>query len=387
MTDLTPRILIVLTLTLLWTSSAAAQDVPATTIRFDHRFHIEEAEVDCESCHEVEESTAALDRLLPTMETCEACHDIEDDENCVTCHLDLDQMGQIAVPPREIMFSHQGHVTLDELECLTCHKGIDSKEKTGSSHLPEMATCSTCHADERATAECVACHTNLSNLRPQSHASDWVHEHGRRVRTADATCASCHNEAECQDCHEGANISVTQPALGTQSSFSPQIRGDANLVLKRNHSLNYRFTHAMDAKGKERECATCHEPATFCAECHNPDSDPNFFRPAWHGGVNWGAIAGGVNTGGGEHARLARRDMERCAACHDDQGGDPVCLLCHLDRNVGRGNDPRTHGSRFAADAGEGEFHEDPNALCYNCHTFKGPAGGPGFCGYCHGTK
>ena len=97
--------------------------------------------------------------------------------------------------------------------------------------------------------------------------------------------------------------------------------------MKGAHDLNYRFTHAIDAKGKERECAVCHEPASFCTECHRPESDPAFFRPPWHGGSDWGAIAGAVGSGGGRHAVLARRDMERCAACHDLQGEDDLAAI------------------------------------------------------------
>jgi hypothetical protein len=37
----------------------------------------------------------------------------------------------------------------------------------------------------------------------------------------------------------------------------------------------------------------------------------------------------GVNTGGGLHSELARKDIESCV-CHDVQGRDPVCITCHL---------------------------------------------------------
>ena len=159
------------------------------------------------------------------------------------------------------------------------------------------------------------------------------------------------------------------------------------MILKGTHDLNYRFTHPLDAKGKERECATCHEAATFCGECHRPGSDPAYFRLDWHGGPGWGAIAGAIGSGGGRHADLARRDMERCAACHDIQGGDPICMLCHMDRLQGVGNDVKTHSFRYKSQIGFGDFHDNPNSICFNCHMLKGPPGGAGFCGYCHGSK
>jgi hypothetical protein len=385
------RIALILLLALGYSASGvcAADDlwVPASTVRFSHEFHVgEEVELECAFCHVAEESEYSDDRLLPTMAQCAECHDVKEQDECILCHLEMENLGKIAVPDREVIFSHKQHAEM-EMDCSTCHTGLDRAVKTGGRHLPEMAVCSDCHEGEKAPFECESCHTELQSLRPVSHATGWAHEHGRLVRTGDQACAACHEESDCQECHEGANVSVSMPALGTQTSFAPQSRGDAGLIVKRNHDLNYRFTHAIDAKGKERECATCHEPATFCADCHRPDSDDAFFKPPWHSGPDWGAIAGGVGTGGGRHAQLAKRDMERCAACHDIQGDDPTCMLCHIDRLPGKGNDPKTHGSRFASQVGYGDFHDDPNSLCFSCHVVTGPVGANGFCGYCHGVK
>ena len=365
-----------------------SESVPPSTITFNHAFHVgEDVGAECAACHAAEESASAEDRLLPTMEACGECHEVEDEEQCTLCHTDLDNAGEIDVPPREIVFSHQRHLGYEGVECAACHGGMEQVEAPGESHLPGMPTCSMCHEGAKAPDACDVCHTDLTHLRPESHARDWAHEHGPRVRAGDVSCAPCHSQPDCQECHEGAQISVSLPTLGSRAPFAPQSGGDAGLILKGAHGLNYRFTHGLDAKGKERDCALCHEPATFCAECHAPDSDPSFFRPAWHGGADWGAIAGAVGSGGGRHAELARRDMERCAACHDTQGDDPTCMLCHMDRIPGKGNDPKTHGSRFRSQVGQGDFHDSQNSICFNCHTFKGPAGGAGFCGYCHGSK
>ena len=365
-----------------------APGVAPTAIRFSHTFHLgEDVGAECTSCHGAEASESSVDRLLPAMEVCAECHDVEDEDLCEVCHPDLDNVGEIDIPVREILFSHQAHLQYRGVECGTCHGGMERVSEPGESHLPEMVTCVTCHEDEGGPDACGACHTDVTGLRPESHIHDWVHDHGRQVRAEDPSCAQCHNQGQCQECHDDAGLSVALPSLGSRATFAPLSEGEAGTVLKAVHGLNYRFTHSLDAGGKERECTTCHERATFCAECHNPDSAPAYFRPAWHGGVDWGAIAGAVGTGGGRHASLARKDMERCAACHDIEGDDPTCVLCHADRTPGRGNDPKTHGSRFKSQVGDGEFHDDPNSMCFNCHTFKGPAGGPGFCGYCHGSR
>ena len=85
-----------------------------------------------------------------------------------------------------------------------------------------------------------------------------------------------------------------------------------------------------------------------------------------------------------------RRDIESCAACHDIQGGDPVCVTCHSDPDGVQGDNPRTHPPMYMHDV-DGNWHTDPGAVCYVCHTDPNahPGGQPGigFCGYCHGSN
>jgi hypothetical protein len=245
-----------------------------------------------------------------------------------------------------------------------------------------------CHSGLTAPRDCEACHhADRQALVPASHAAGWGREHGRTARITDATCVPCHAVSECQECHDGAQL-TDMVALGAHagSAFGPELEGAAGQILQRVHGLNYRFLHSLDARGKTSDCLTCHDLAAgdFCAECHNPAGDGR--RPMWHGGADWGALAGAVGSGGGRHASLARRDLENCAVCHEPQGDDPSCLLCHMDRTPGLGNDPRTHRRSFADDVGEGDFHDDDGALCFACHTNTMSAG-TGFCGYCHGAE
>ena len=380
------RVLAYIVVLLIGVTCAWAQErwVPSTALKFSHRDHVDAAELECEVCHVAEESMSARDRLLPGKEVCAECHDVDDQDECAMCHLDMNQLGKIQTAEPPIVFAHQKHLSFDGVVCATCHAGVEKTTKTGGSHIPDMPVCSTCHNDAQASMECAVCHTDLTNLRPESHASNWSRVHGRQVRSGDVSCQTCHRPTECQECHEGANLTVTMP-LNSQATFAPLSGGSAGLILKKVHDLNYRSTHALDAKGKTRDCAKCHEQDTFCSDCHQ--AAVSLTRPAWHGGADWGAIAGAVGTGGARHAQLARRDMERCAACHSSVGDDPTCVLCHMDRTPGQGNDPRTHGSRFVSQVGKGDFHDNSNSICFNCHTFTGPAGGAGFCGYCHGSR
>ena len=82
--------------------------------------------------------------------------------------------------------------------------------------------------------------------------------------------------------------------------------------------LNYQFTHALEAQGKESECSACHTERSFCIECHRD----NNILPHNH-------TAGWINTiDGGRHKTEAEIDLESCMACHE-QNADQICQPCH----------------------------------------------------------
>ncbi|MEW6749592.1 MAG: cytochrome c3 family protein [Candidatus Latescibacterota bacterium] len=349
----------------------AAQDPDAP---FPHRVHVVDQGMACGDCHAgVAESRLASDDLNPGAPVCLDCHD----QGSVPA--------PVPAPGREYRFAHQDHAALG-LECQRCHAGV-LHEEAGARGLPLMAECMTCHNGVAADRQCGACHTrDRAFLVPASHQPGWRSEHGRQARITDSSCIPCHTVDTCEECHGGALLLDLGGQLGArQTPFAPELEGAAGQTVKRVHGLNYRFLHALEARGKGSNCAVCHdvENGDFCAQCHNPQADPSI-RPVWHGGADWGALAGGVGTGGGRHAELARRDMESCVACHEVQGSDPSCLLCHMDRAPGRGNDPRTHSTSFAGDVGEGDFHDDDGAACFACHVRSDRDDPQGLCAYCH---
>jgi hypothetical protein len=232
--------------------------------------------------------------------------------------------------------------------------------------------------------DCSTCHKRVHILRPADHGAEWAHVHEEEARIGEGRCAECHNADYCQECHEGGAPLAAQ-ALETSSfiPYGPQVAG-TGLRVERAHDLNYRDTHALDAAGRQTDCLACHRFESFCSDCHAPDDDPERFRPLWHGGPDWAPSPSAIGSGGGGHGEMARRDIELCAACHEIGIGaeDPRCLRCHRDFTPGRGNDPGTHGPGFAADMGDGEWHDDGGAVCYICHIRE--SGDDRFCGYCH---
>ena len=370
-------------------------------LKFSHKYHQVELETSCDACHKnAAASESASDKLLPGHTECSDCHAVDDEEQCGTCHFD-DAKTRVALTSadRELAFNHKFHIEqarLPEapggqaaLACDACHKNLNEVDFANAASMPTMTDCNACHNNQTATLECVTCHTNTLNLRPADHSADFLVVHKNLARIDQEDCAVCHTSNDCAECHEGASLLFTTSgsAVDVQSPKYATTMGTRGLVLPRVHELNFRLTHPLQATGRAQECAVCHEAQNFCQDCHESQGVDVAGKPLWHGGPDWGALAGVVGSGGGRHAELAKRDMESCAGCHSTAGDDPTCLLCHTDFDGVRGTNPKTHESGFANrfDAGS-SFHDNDSAICYSCHTNTEQAG-VGFCSYCHGAR
>ena len=389
------------------------------TIKFSHTYHLKDVGASCEDCHpSARKSKGARDNILPVMSDCYRCHD-EKTTECALCHRGPEPYPSFSNPERSIMYSHEYHLETLGLKCENCHQGLDTLEYSTPSTLPSMALCYTCHNDDglseavrepavqdsipgefvirTALSVCETCHLSTVGLLPASHRiGNFTKEHKQfaRLGGADGDCRMCHRtDTFCQDCHTNAAIGKTDARTSdVYTSFGAR-SGGANpatpMTLELVHSLNYRFTHGIDAKGKASDCSSCHDARTFCVQCHTQDGAitlRNQPAPAWHsgGGFTTGRIPG---SGGGRHAEFARRDIEGCQACHDTQGSDPLCITCHNDPDGMRGSDPGTHQKGYLS-SDYGSWHDDPGAVCYTCHTdpnaHPGGMRGRFFCGYCH---
>jgi predicted CXXCH cytochrome family protein len=330
---------------LLCSASLMGWAIAESDIIFSHKFHVVEQEVECAACHiDIESSSAAADRNLPTMDECGACHDVEDDEQCGICHTDPEEPYPIPDVERTTEFNHSRHLA-DGVACKRCHEQIINSEGPALSRMPEMAVCMDCHDGSTADDACSLCHGDQQTPLTY-HAGDWLHQHGDRAAIDKNSCGSCHrNERSCLNCHRGDNLS--------------------GII----HELNYAYTHGLDARSKETDCRKCHDTRRFCNDCHVRE----LRMPLNHSTQMW-------NVG---HAAAARDDIENCASCHDSS--DPTCarIGCHNDFDGLRGSDPVIHDPDANRFDSEGDWHEDNGSFCYQCHT-NTESPGDGFCGYCH---
>ncbi|MGE5399087.1 MAG: cytochrome c3 family protein [Ignavibacteriales bacterium] len=364
-------------------------------IKFSHKVHAEVT--DCQSCHsKAAQSKSLKEDLYPAHPDCAACHDVEDTNNCKMCHYE-DNFQPLNYKKPELMFNHSFHISDQKLECKSCHMGIDQVDygyQAVPQPYPPMSMCNTCHnnSKEIATNECEACHVSTANLRPVSHqTNNFRKTHKFDAVKNDANCAMCHDNTSCQECHVATNMltekntSTNFYAPYTPTNFASD--GPMKQKITRIHDLNYVYTHGIDLKGGTTECQTCHQVETFCVECHTNSNGHDYaitgIMPASHRVPNF--VIPATGSGGGEHGRDAKRDIESCASCHDTQGGDPACIRCHIDNDGVQGTNPKTHQANYMHDT-KGDWHDTQASLCYNCHITATPNSpkGVGFCGYCH---
>jgi hypothetical protein len=378
-------------------SSAPAKVETSKKIKFSHKLHKDA--VDCVTCHSgISESGALTEKLFPKKEDCATCHDVKDEKNCNTCHYENVQVPLQDKATPSIVFSHKSHIA-GKTECKTCHAGIEETENlTADQHFaPKMETCYTCHDGRgKATNQCESCHTTLVNLKPKNHlVNNFLRFHKFQAVAPSAKCVMCHTQSSCDDCHAVTNVMTEK---NTKTDFyapytpSQSTAGASMQKITRVHDLGFRYTHGISARGKEAECGSCHQTQTFCTECHggkHEDYAMAGVMPSSHRKSTFTTAL--VGSGGGDHAVLARRDIEACAACHDVNGADPTCIRCHFDSDGIKGTNPKTHKTGFKHDQDEGDWHTNSSSVCYNCHTdanaHPGGIPGTGFCGYCHGKR
>ncbi|MFC1724589.1 cytochrome c3 family protein [candidate division KSB1 bacterium] len=369
-------ILIIIIFTLVFAMSGSTRNMDK--IKFNHTLHVEDMELECDSCHEtVAESKLSDDLNMPEKDVCLGCHDGDTaSEECETCHTDTEDPQPYVKTERMYFFSHNLHLETGGFECKVCHNPEDETKPYAS--LLNMDGCWACHEDEYEGRTCMTCHKNKNSTVPADHAGNWELIHDDMARSGSSSCNACHLDDYCNKCHYNSDLVIEKDfSLYTNAPLRPK-----GGVQGRTHDLNYRYLHGIEARTREMDCNVCHSSGDFCSRCHESVKAGESGKPSWHSALNWGALANAVGTGGGNHARFAKRNIEICAACHDNQGNDPVCIMCHTDRAPGKGNDPKTHKANFYKNI-RGEWHDDDSSVCFNCHS-KNINAQIGFCKYCH---
>jgi hypothetical protein len=320
-------------------------------IRVPHATHAG-AKVECIACHEeIYDAKSLESRVLPAEAKCLECHREQKEKGqCTYCHSDVKRAA--AWPPREptLRMSHAAHIDRVKEDCSVCHKSLPNPLRAADV-APPMSACTSCHEhkNDYDDGRCGKCHTDLSRyaLKPVSmfsHQGNFVREHGRSARAADAPCAQCHEQSFCKDCH--ANT------VSTKIEVKFPERVDADFI----HRNDFLGRHSVEAQGDPASCRRCHG-TSFCDDCHRQQNlTPQGASPRDPHPPGWS-----YPTSAQFHGTEARRDINQCAACHD-QGARSICVDCH--KVGGIGGNPHPPGWQSRHDRGE----IARNSMCLACH-------------------
>ena len=135
-------------------------------IAYNHKIHIEEAELGCIDCHIYYEETVYA--TIPALEICTDCHGdepISDSSEEIKLIEYINEEHeipwlQVYNVPDHVYFSHRRHVVLGELECNECHGEVTELTKPAAWPLFElsMENCMDCHKKQNITNDCLSCH-------------------------------------------------------------------------------------------------------------------------------------------------------------------------------------------------------------------------------------
>ena len=300
-------------------------------------------------------------------------------------------------------FPHRKHVVAG-VPCTRCHADIDSGGT--ALHLPDDASCLSCHAKPHDTRPCSGCHIAPKAIAELVESRDHLRfDHARHrgpsrgncvrchtgiadgddhLRPAMVTCYGCHaHEAErdarvCTACHKDLNDATTLPRShlvhdgdwarehGTRAAssgdlcqschreqFCAECHGKTAAVLPATlhfsdpfapsvHRAGFLARHPLEAKAEPGACTTCHSPDR-CASCHRDRGVAGDGRRSPH-------PPGWVGPVDNQHGREARRDPVACASCHDG-AGQMLCVGCHKVGGVGGSPHPPGWSSRVPMNA------------------------------------
>lgn len=158
-------LIIVLAILLIWTFYPAPAPIVQPLV-YNHKIHIEEAELECSDCHIYVEKMARAS--IPNIEICSDCHGDEpiSDSPQELILLKYIEEGKkipwqrIYRVPDHVYFSHRRHIVLGELDCSECHGNVAELTEPASFPLLKvsMGRCLKCHKQHKVTNDCLACH-------------------------------------------------------------------------------------------------------------------------------------------------------------------------------------------------------------------------------------
>ena len=269
---------------------------------------------------------------------------IDGDVPCVACHASINGASRLEANLRHVAMPSQPS---KDPACSGCH---DTDPDVAVPARAEPFRFRFDHAAHLKTVkDCKTCHVDLKGYLPRTafaHQGDWLRIHGAQARPTAESCAQCHDQTHCAECH-AAQTTAARPSVVFPEDVARSFihRGD------------YVSRHTVEARANPASCRSCHGSA-FCEACHTQQgltSAAANIRDPHPGG--WSTDKGTSHF----HGDAARRDILSCAGCHDN-GASSTCVGCHQVGGIGGNPHPATFLRKH--DGGD-RSHND---MCRACH-------------------
>ena len=152
-------ILIVVGLGFYWHSTESKPEQP---IAYSHNIHIEKVGLECEDCHQY---AAVSPRAgIPAMQVCMDCHQTTAVDKPEIKKL-LDYWNRKEPIPWvkvhnlawHVHFTHKRHIKA-KIDCTRCHGEVKAMSTARQVRSLNMGFCVTCHRENNAPTDCLACH-------------------------------------------------------------------------------------------------------------------------------------------------------------------------------------------------------------------------------------
>ncbi|MDH5643004.1 MAG: cytochrome c family protein [Gemmatimonadota bacterium] len=353
-----------------------------SNLKFSHDRHREllnregEESAACVDCH-IEVDGDWMEVRIAAVDRCLACHEIDTehlsapDEECATCHITLAEATDFSEARIADFQTPESHS--DD----SFHAGAGHGQAAEAQN-PVAASCATCHAQEF----CINCHVDapeqpviqalgmnprslvhaVEPTAPETHGrTGFVFGHGVEAMADPGSCATCHTQESCFSCH------VATPEVAANLHESGEGRG-AGVTVQRTppvtHDIGFRNLHADVAAANPASCAGCHARED-CLTCHLPQAgDADGFHPA-------DFIV--------QHPAAAYARETSCSDCHNSGS---FCASCHEAAGVvavsgalGAG----FHDGNRVFIVGHGPAARQSLESCVSCHVERD-------CLTCHGA-
>ena len=225
-----------------------------------HSPHVE-GEVDCLECHApIAKATVAGEPRPPRAAA---------QEGPRSAPAATTPSPKLQVPARTrdlgLHFDHAAHLARlkgEKNACLRCHTSVPEQKADGVRRalderlhqLPQS------RQQDFAAARCLSCHEDLKRYEKPvesfKHQGEFLKLHGALARGGAESCAACHEQTFCADCHSPTTVP------GKPSFVYPE-------DVKRDiiHRGDYQSRHMVDVEANPASCRKCHG-SNFCLTCH-----------------------------------------------------------------------------------------------------------------------